>query len=80
MNPVNAVQDKLRLKPADDSEAYPPISTYAAVGHCRTVALISRQGSVDWLCLRRCRRKPVCNHRKFRTNEQKHARFLASHG
>jgi GH15 family glucan-1,4-alpha-glucosidase len=29
---------------------FPPIGDYAVVGDCGSVALISRQGSVEWLC------------------------------
>lgn len=38
------------ISSARTTERYPPIGDYAIIGNCRSAALVSCEGSLDWLC------------------------------
>lgn len=44
---------------AEDTAGYAPIGGYALIGNARTAALVSRAGSVDWMCLPRFDGDPI---------------------
>jgi GH15 family glucan-1,4-alpha-glucosidase len=41
------------------SRPYPPIADYALIGDCHSVALVSRDGEIDWCCFHRFDSRPV---------------------
>ena len=43
-------KDNARLAPAPGADKFPAIGDYGVIGDCRSTALISKHGSIDWLC------------------------------
>lgn len=43
--------DQMAVEPGEsDVQKYPDIGDYGIIGDCRSAALISKSGSIDWLC------------------------------
>jgi GH15 family glucan-1,4-alpha-glucosidase len=47
------MDERERSSLLDTPETYPALGDYAIIVNCRTAALISRGGELDWLCLPR---------------------------
>jgi len=45
-----SVQENQSLTEAPLEGSFPPIGDYGIIGDCRSAALISKHGSIDWLC------------------------------